>query len=510
MARRIERARPLVLLGRDRIPINSRRRNGAVAHLDRHLGRHSRRSARLGGHCGLAVIDCLLNALDNDLGLNSETGVSAVTVSVEAACKQRARHRRDLTRLSGINRGTNVIPLNLGIMSFAVTRGNRDIPRQLGENTAGRINALRNGNGDDGTDVNSDCRLGTTLELALHLKRTVLGISVFGDTVPCDLFALGLRRHIVVVSNLKVFRQHRLGAGDGPYGSALNRGCLTRDLNGGSNRNVDSLHAVPCIKANCCSAAYHAALGPIEALRVPLGLGVFVRIVRMFCRIGADKFDIAGKHGGAVAALEHCNGLWLSLPVISHDDVHFHGDIRSGDRSGNRAVLLGAPIVGIPVDAETVKSRSILQYAGHVEVVQIDFLTGVNNAPVLVRLPKRHAILAIVIDALDLAAHRDRVDLRQRASDSTGNFVLARLAVQQFLRKLIPAIRLPRRILGIERAAIRQIQRGCVARSQKSGAGNISNLADVAVLEIADVDRRRSRNVRAGKISANRNLAKVL
>ena len=230
----------------------------------------------------------------------------------------------------------------------------------------------------------------------------------------------------------------------------------------------------------------------------------------MLDRIGANKFGIAGKHGGAVAALEHRNGLRLSLPVFSHDDVHFHGDIRSGDRSGNRAVLLGAPIVGIPVDAKTVKSRSILQYAGHVEVVQIDFLTGVNNAPVLVRLPKRHAILAIVIDALDLAAHRDRVDLRQRASDSTGNFVLARLAVQQFLRKLIPAIRLPRRILGIERAAIRQIQRGCVARSQKSGAGNISNLADVAVLEIADVDRRRSRNVRAGKVSANRNLAKVL
>ena len=102
------------------------------------------------------------------------------------------------------------------------------------------------------------------------------------------------------------------------------------------------------------------------------------------------------------------------------------------------------------------------------------------------------------------------MDFCQRASDGTGNFVLARLAVQQFLGELIPAIRLPRGILGIERTAIRQIQRGCVARSQKSGAGNISDLADVAVLEIADIDRRRSRNVRAGKVSANRNLAKVL
>ena len=250
MARRIERTRLLVLLGRNRVPINSRCRNGAVAHLDRHLGRHGRSGTGLGGHCGLAVIDCLLNALDNDLGLNSETGVDADAVSVEVACRQRARHCRDLTRLSGINRGANVTPLNVGIVRFAITRGNRNIPRQLGNDAIGRGNALRNGNRGDRADVYSDCRLGTTLELALHLKRTVLGISVFGNAVPCDLFALGLRRHIVVVSNLKVFRQHRLGAGNGPYGSALHRGRLARNLNGGSNRNVDRLHAVLRAKAN--------------------------------------------------------------------------------------------------------------------------------------------------------------------------------------------------------------------------------------------------------------------
>ena len=124
MTRCIERAGLLVLLGRNRIPINSRRRNGAVTQLDRHLGRHSRRSARLSGHCGLTIIYSLLNALDNDLSLNSETHVGAVDVSVKAACKQRAGQRRDLTRLSGINRGANVIPPNLSIVSFTVARGN--------------------------------------------------------------------------------------------------------------------------------------------------------------------------------------------------------------------------------------------------------------------------------------------------------------------------------------------------------------------------------------------------
>ena len=348
------------------------------------------------------------------------------------------------------------------------------------------------------------------MELALHLKRTVLGIRVFGDTIPCDLFALGLRRHIVVVSNLKVFRQHRLGAGDGPYCSALHRGRLTRDLNGGSNRNVDRLHAVSRAIAHCCSAADHAALGPIEALRVPLGLGVFVRIIRMLDRIGANKFGIARKHGGAVAALEHRNGLRLSFPVFSHDDMDLHGDIRSGDRSSYRAVLLGAPIVGVPVDAETVKSRSVLQCAGHVEVVQIDFLTGIDNAPVLVRLSKRHTVIAVVVDTLDLAAHRSRMDLCQRVGDRAGNFVLARFAVQQLLRELIPAIRLPRGIPGVVGAAVRQIQIGQIARSQKSGAGNIRNLADVVIFEITNIDRRRNRDVGTGKVSVDRNLAKVL
>ena len=222
MTRRIERAGLLVLLGRNRVPINSRRRNGAVAHLDRHLGRHGRSGTGPGGHRGLAVVDCLLHALDNDFGLNSEAGVRALAIAiVKPACEQRTRHRRDLPRLSGVNRRANAIPLNLGIVSFTVTRGNRNIPQQLGENTAGSVDAFRNGDRGDGADIDGYSRLGTTLQFALHLKRAILGIRVSGDTVPCDLFALGLRRHIVVVSNLKVFRQDRLDAGDGPYGSAL-------------------------------------------------------------------------------------------------------------------------------------------------------------------------------------------------------------------------------------------------------------------------------------------------
>ena len=190
--------------------------------------------------------------------------------------------------------------------------------------------------------------------------------------------------------------------------------------------------------------------------------------------------------------------------------MDLHGDIRSDDRSSYRAVLLGAPIVGIPVDAETVKSRSVLQCARNSEIVQIDFLTGVDDTPVLVRASKRHAVIAVVVDTLDLAAHRSRMDLCQRAGDRTGNFVLARFAVQQLLRKLIPAIRLSRGIPGVEGAAVRQIQIGQIARSQEPDAGNISDLTNVAVLEIADVDRRRDRNVGTSEVSVDSNLAKVL
>ena len=148
MARYIERTRLFILLGRNRIPLNSSRRDRTVAHLDCQLGRHRRSGTGLRGHRSLTVIKRFLDSSNHDLGLDSKAGVGADAEPIKAASVQLTGNRGDLAGLAGIVRRTIAVPFNPRSARFTVARSHRNIvPRHLGFNAVGRHNTLGNVHG---------------------------------------------------------------------------------------------------------------------------------------------------------------------------------------------------------------------------------------------------------------------------------------------------------------------------------------------------------------------------
>ena len=137
-------------------------------------------------------------------------------------------------------------------------------------------------------------------------------------------------------------------------------------------------------------------------------------------------------------------------------------------------------------------------------------LSRVDDIRVFIRLHEGRTSLTVVIDALDLSTRSGRTNPCKRAGNCSGYLIVARFAVFEVLRNLIPCIK---GVSSPPKAVVVSVRQQKLVRSVRINEADTRNEGDstqIIISKVANINSRCYRNIRTQEITRNSRLAQLV